>query len=195
MNAGQQPSRTSGEFGTHQPAGVEPRRNIEIKARVADAGATRALAQSVATEQCGVIRQIDTYFHAPQGRLKLREAFTDEGEPREAQLVSYGRADARAARTSEYHLIEVAAPAELKAALAAALGVKTVVRKRREVLLFHNVRIHLDAVEGLGTFLELEAVVGPDADEPTSRQRLDFLQTALHIRGDDLLPGSYSDML
>jgi predicted adenylyl cyclase CyaB len=109
--------------------------------------------------------------------------------------VWYERADASDARPSDYRLVPVGDPPGLKAALAAALGVKTVVRKRRELLLHHNVRIHLDEVESLGAFIELEAVLGPDADEPLSRSRLAALLAALQISAADLVPNSYSDLI
>lgn len=172
------------------PDSAAPRRNIEIKARLADPAATRELAEALATERFGEMVQIDTYFYVPHGRLKLREA-----DPGEAQLISYTRPDAEEARASDYRLVPVGDPEGLKAALTGSLGVRAVVRKRRELLWHHNVRIHLDRVEGLGSFLELEAVVGPDADEPLCRRRLDFLLGALHISAEDILPGSYGDML
>jgi adenylate cyclase class IV len=180
---------TDSMSGEHRDETAPPRRNIEFKARVADLAATRTRAEAVATDRCGVIEQVDTYFHVPRGRLKLREA-----QPGEAQLVSYHRPDAGEPRASEYRLVTIGDPAGLKAALAATLGVKAVVRKRRELLWHHNERIHLDEVEGLGSFLELEAVVGPDADERVCRQRLDFLLDALRVNSADMLPGSYSDM-
>ena len=50
------------------------------------------------------------------------------------------------------------------AALSETLGVDVVVEKRRHLLLWETVRIHLDEVTGLGSFLELEAVAEPDSD-------------------------------
>jgi predicted adenylyl cyclase CyaB len=167
-----------------------PRRNIELKCRVHDMPAMRRRVEETATEWGGVIHQVDTYFVTSRGRLKLREA-----EPGEAQLVAYSRADEREARASDYRLVAVNDPEGLKAALAETLTVRTVVQKRRELFLYHNVRIHLDEVTGLGTFLELEAVVGPEADEATCRRRLKTLQEKLDIAAADLLRASYGDML
>ncbi len=84
---------------------------------------------------------------------------------------------------------------ELKARLAEALEVRCVVQKRREIFLVDNVRIHLDAVVGLGDFLEFEAVLGPAADDEAGRAQLDRLIKTFAIDPADLLPGSYAEML
>ena len=109
--------------------------------------------------------------------------------------MSYTRPDRPDAALSRYHLVEVPDAAALEEALAAALGIWVVVRKRREIFLYHNVRIHLDQVEGLGCFLEFEAVLGSPDDETISRTRLDFLSRHFELSPDCLLQGSYSDML
>src|SRR4026208_2550188 len=126
----------------------EPRRNLEIKAVCADLAAAREAAQQLAGPPAAILDQIDTYFHVPTGRLKLREINNTS-----AELIYYDRADDPAARTSRDHLAPVVDPAALRALLAAALGIRAVVRRRRELFLYENVRIHLDAVENLGSFI------------------------------------------
>jgi predicted adenylyl cyclase CyaB len=147
-------------------------------------------AQQVATQHLGCQIQQDTYFHCRAGRLKLR---TIEGRP--AQLVSYTRPDRTDVALSRYHLVDVPDPAALEEALAATLGIWVVVRKRREIFLYHNVRIHLDQVDELGCFLEFEAVLGATDDEPDSRSRLDFLSHHFGLSPACLLETSYSDLL
>ena len=129
-----------------------PRRNVELKARDADPAATLSRALALGAGDEGVLRQRDTYFARTRGRLKLRE------EDGRAQLIAYQRPDSTAARTSVYRLVEVLDPDELRAALDALLGTLVVVNKRRHLLLYENVRLHLDDVEGLGRFVELEGV-------------------------------------
>jgi homotetrameric cytidine deaminase len=165
-----------------------PRRNVEIKARDADPGRTleRALALGAADE--GVLTQRDTYFSGARGRLKLREQ-----EPGGAQLIAYARPDSDAARTSAYRLADVGDPEALREALDAALGTRVVVDKRRHLLLFEGVRIHLDEVEGLGSFVELEGVAPPESDLTREHERVAHLRDALRI--DDPIPVSYSDMI
>ncbi|HEY5658783.1 MAG TPA: class IV adenylate cyclase [Myxococcota bacterium] len=165
--------------------------NIEIKARCRDLPAAREAARRVATRSVGVDRQVDTYFCTREGRLKLRESSLEGG-----QLVPYLRPDTNGPKRADYQVIPVADAAGLKALLTRILGVHRVVRKEREILLHENVRIHLDRVEGLGEFVELEAVFdGSAAGEAEQRRKVDRLMKALRIEAVDLLAGSYEGML
>lgn len=165
-------------------------RNIELKTRLAEPQAAREVAQSVATKRLGTQHQVDTYFHCPQGRLKIRQI-----DGLSAQLVWYSRPDEPGPRPSDYLLVPLANPETLKAALAAALGVRCVVEKQREIFLYRNVRIHLDEVAGLGSFLEFEAVLGPGVDHAAGQSQLDHLVDAFSLEEGGLLAGSYSDMV
>jgi homotetrameric cytidine deaminase len=164
-----------------------PRRNVEIKARDADPGRTleRALGLGAADE--GVLTQRDTYFGGARGRLKLREE--DGG----AYLIAYVRPDADEARTSAYRLADVADPAALREALDAALGTRVVVDKRRHLLLWEGVRIHLDEVEGLGAFVELEGVAPPESDLTREHELVARLRDELAL--GEPVAVSYSDLL
>ena len=165
--------------------------NFELKARCADLALARERALAIATLWLGVDRQVDTYFRVAAGRFKLRESSLSG-----AQLVPYLRPDAPQARRSDYVVIPVPDPERTKALLAALLGVRRVVRKQREIALFENVRIHLDRVEGLGDFLELEAVWdGDDAGEAEQRRKVAFLRERLAIRDSDLVAASYEGLL
>jgi adenylate cyclase, class 2 len=165
-------------------------RNIELKARLNDLAAAREIAQRAATDYVGVQEQTDTYFHCGRGRLKLREI-----EGLAAHLIGYNRPDELQASASDYLLVPVDRPEEFKALLASVCGVRVVVRKRREIFMVCNVRVHLDQVEGLGAFLEFEAVLSPEADEAPSRKVLDYLREQFGVTDDALLAGSYSEML
>ncbi len=176
--------------GARPPAPELTLRNIELKARLGDIDAARAIAEAIATERLARQHQVDTYFHCQTGRLKLRQI-----DGLSAQLVWYSRPDEEGPKASDYRLVPVANPETLKAALSAALGVRVVVDKRREVFLWHNVRIHLDEVTGLGSFLEFEAVLGPQVDDEKGRGQLKKLTEKFAIVPADRLPGSYADML
>jgi predicted adenylyl cyclase CyaB len=165
------------------------RRNMELKVRLADLAAARRVAESLATSRLGLLRQIDTYFTCATGRLKLREI-----DGHAAELIWYARPDEAAPKGSDYLIVPVADPGALKAALAGALGVRAVVDKRREVYLVDNVRIHLDDVAGLGSFLEFEAVLDPGVSDSQGREQLARLSAAFGLKAGDLLAGSYGDL-
>ena len=167
-----------------------PRRNIELKSKCPDLAAAREAALRLGARDAGVLEQTDTYFHCTTGRLKLRET-----AGRAAELIAYARADHVGVRGSDYHVIPVENPGPLKRGLAAALGVRVIVVKRRELLLWHNVRVHLDRVEDLGNFVEFEAVLGDGEDEPTGRERVATLAEALALRPEDRIATSYSNLL
>ena len=167
------------------------RRNVELKTRDADPAATfeRALALGASDE--GVLTQRDTYFARAGGRLKLREQAG--GSEAGARLIAYVRPDHEEARTSAYRLAEVGDPVALFDALDAALGTLVVVDKRRRLLLYENVRIHLDEVDGLGCFVELEAVADADSDLTREHELVGRLREEL-ARGAPVA-SSYSDLL
>jgi predicted adenylyl cyclase CyaB len=96
---------------------------------------------------------------------------------------------------SRYRLIDVHEPVELREALEAVIGIAVVVSKARRLFIFEGVRIHLDRVDGLGEFIELEGVVADDSDPGGFAKRLDDLRGSLGIGDEDLLRGSYSDLL
>ncbi|HWT23756.1 MAG TPA: cytidine deaminase [Solirubrobacteraceae bacterium] len=166
----------------------DARRNLELKAIDPDPEATLARALAAGARDHGMLRQRDTYFAVPRGRLKLREE-----EPGGATLIAYARPDAAAERVSDYRLVPVPDAGALRAALAETCGVRVEVRKRRRLLLWETVRIHLDDVEGLGGFLELEAVAGPGPDLEHERAQIARLRAALQIGDDALRAGSYAD--
>jgi predicted adenylyl cyclase CyaB len=164
--------------------------NLELKARHGDLASAAAAAARLGTVGPSVLLQTDTYFRVPHGRLKLREI-----EGGAAELIGYDRPDRDEARTSAYEVMHVPDPAMLQSILATALGVRGQVRKRRTLYLWHNVRIHLDEVTGLGTFVEFEAVLSAGEDEARARARLEELGRALGVRPEDGLAGSYADLL
>lgn len=164
-----------------------PRRNIELKARDPDPDRSLQVSLEIGASDKGWLYQTDTYFRVPHGRLKLRE------EGAIAQLISYERANETVARESRYRLVPVGDPAGLKDALSDALGVLVVVEKSRRLLLWQGVRIHLDEVRGLGSFIEIEAVADSASDLSAEHHRAGQLQDALAITPDRIVAFSYSD--
>ena len=164
--------------------------NIEIKAHVRDLAGLRSRAEAVSDTPVQVIPQEDTFFHTPKGRLKLRQL-----QPDLAQLVYYERPDQDGPKRSNYHIYETRDPAGLKTALSMALGVRGIVRKTRYLYLAGQTRIHLDDVEGLGQFMELEVVLRDGQSDADGQSIAENLMARLGVRSEDLLEGAYMDLL
>ncbi len=167
-----------------------PSRNIELKAVDPDPERSLAVVLGLGAHDRGVLHQKDTYFRVNSGRLKLREE-----EPGGATLVQYDRVDADEARESRYRLVPVENPQALSAALEASLGLLAVVDKQRHLLLWQSVRIHLDRVKDLGSFIELEGVATADSDLADELDRVTRLTEALDIAPERILRNSYSDQV
>ncbi len=165
--------------------------NVEIKARDADPQATVSRCEALGAVDRGVLHQRDTYFAGRHGRLKLRE----QGGAG-AELIAYRRSDAAEPEESAFVRAGAADPEALREALAAALGEMVVVVKRRRLFEWEHVRIHLDDVEGLGTFIELEALVGPGLNTlAEASDKVARLRAELAIADDALVAVGYSDLL
>ncbi|HVW18206.1 MAG TPA: cytidine deaminase [Solirubrobacteraceae bacterium] len=171
-------------------------RNIELKAHDRDPARTLELALALGAADEGDIVQRDTYFAAGRGRLKLREETRSARlGGATAELIAYRRPDGERPRVSEYERAPVADAGATLAALEAAHGTLVTVRKRRRLLLWEGVRIHLDDVDGLGTFLELEAVAPERSDLSAEREKVARLRAALEVDDAALVASSYSDLL
>jgi predicted adenylyl cyclase CyaB len=176
-----------GDFG---PVRVEGRmKNLELKATVTDPARLRRVLNAMGAHRQAPLVQTDTYFLVPSGRLKLRQL---KGVPA-AELIVYVRPDASAARTSEYQKLAVSDPRGLLRLLRAMFEEDVRVRKVRDLWMVGETRVHLDRVEGLGTFVEIE--VPCEGTAARARQTMTRLVTALEIGQADLLDRSYADLL
>jgi predicted adenylyl cyclase CyaB len=165
-------------------------RNVEIKARVSDLAALRHRAEAAGAVRTAELRQRDTFFPCAEGRLKLRDFGDGRGE-----LIRYARPDAAGPKTSSYRLVPTADPENLRAALSEALGVLVEVRKHRELWMAGRTRIHLDRVEGLGDFLELEVVLAPGEALSEGEAEAHELMRDLAVSPEDLVAGAYADLI
>lgn len=162
--------------------------NLELKALAPESSRVGAALLRLGAHYECLLVQRDTYFHAPNGRLKLREI---EGKP--SQLIAYDRPEDQAQRFSRYRITEIADPQGLIAVLTQALGVRGVVAKRRKLYLWQDSRIHLDEVEGLGNYLEFEVL--SQGNSCSDWDRMEALMTAFGLRDADSIQASYSDLL
>lgn len=163
-------------------------RNLEAKFPLDDSRKARDRAVVIGYRQRSVLHQRDTFFRCASGKLKLRE---EEGR---AMLIYYGRRTADALQLSTYEIVENVDPENTRAMLAAALGVIAEVRKERTVLMRANVRLHLDRVEELGEFGEIEAVIPEGSDPECSRAAVDELLVALQVSRETLIDVSYFEL-
>ncbi len=164
--------------------------NVEIKARVTDVTAFRERIEALSETPAELIHQEDIFFHVPKGRLKLRIFSVSRGE-----LIYYERADRAGPKQSEYLISATAEPLILKQVLEASFGVRGVVRKQRWLSWVGNTRIHMDEVEGLGSFVELEVVLAPGQDLEQGEARAAGLMDQIGIIGEDLVEGAYIDLV
>ncbi len=164
-------------------------RNIEIKVRVPDLDGVRESARRLNANHEWIRKQIDTYFRTRTGRLKLRETAGEQS----GTLISYERPDKDASRISQYHLLTVDDVETLKEMLAGTLGVLVTVAKTRELWIYGRTRVHLDEVEGLGHFVELETVIA-DQDLEDARKEHRFVWSKLGLDSETPVSVSYSDL-
>ena len=165
-------------------------RNIEIKARVPSLDALLPRVRALASRGPELIAQDDTFFACADGRLKLRVFAPDHGE-----LIAYRRADACGPKASDYLITPVADPESLRATLSRALGVCGRVVKLRTLFLVGRTRVHLDRVDGLGEFLELEVVLNDGEDETRGVAKAHALLQRLQVDASQLVAGAYVDLL
>lgn len=164
--------------------------NIEIKARIRDWDHLQRVAQELCDQPMQVIDQEDVFFNVRTGRLKLRIFSTTAGE-----VIYYQRPDQAGPKQSRYQIASVPDPAAMRETLAAALGIRQVVRKRRHLYIVGQTRMHLDEVEGLGQFIELEVVLRPGQTAEEGQRVAEDLMVRLDIRSEDLVQGAYVDLL
>jgi len=164
-------------------------RNIEIKARIESVEALLPKAAAIASEGPIEIQQDDTFFRCDNGRLKLRTLAGNEGE-----IIFYRRANQHGPKESFYLRSPTSAPEAMRDALSLAYGEIGRVRKHRTLFLVGRTRIHLDRVEGLGHFLELEVVLADDESSEAGIREAHSVMQKLGIHTSQLIEGAYLDL-
>ncbi len=164
--------------------------NIEIKARCADTREVEKILSEEKADFVGTDHQVDTYFNVANGRLKLREGNIENA------LIHYNRENISGPKKSDVLLYKTAPNSEIKKLLTQSLGVKVVVDKRRKIFFIGNIKFHIDIVEGLGSFIEIEAIdeTGQEDQAKLFEQCQRYL-TKFRINQSKLVDVSYSDLL
>lgn len=165
-------------------------KNIEIKARCENLAFVRNKLHKLKADFKGVDHQIDTYYNSREGRLKMREGNI------ETNLIHYNRPNQSGPKQSDFTLFKTDNPEGLKDILSKSMGVKVVVDKKREIYFIKNVKFHIDEVQELGNFVEIE-VTDMKGDRTVQEMQVvceEYMQI-LNIKSNDLLQVSYNDLL
>ncbi|KAK7063165.1 hypothetical protein SK128_026170 [Halocaridina rubra] len=168
-------------------------RNIEIKASVTDVEELHRRAKELSNSNGTILHQEDTFFNSAQGRLKLRVI---KGEKEE--LIYYERPDQDGPKCSDFIKVngkEGELSGDMSLLLTRCLGVKGKVKKTRTLYMVGQTRVHVDAVEGLGNFMELEVMLNNDQTIKDGEKIARELQEKLGVNEDDLCSGAYMDMI
>lgn len=164
--------------------------NIEIKAKSENQTEIRKILKSKNAEYKGTDHQVDTYFKAENGRLKLREGNIENN------LIHYIRENKKGPKQSKIILFKSEPHSTLKKILTSAIGILTVVDKQREIYFIENVKFHVDTVDKLGSYIEIEAI---DNDGSIGKEKLlsqcEYYLDLFNIPKNNLIPDSYSDLI
>jgi adenylate cyclase class IV len=165
-------------------------RNVEIKARVDELGAIRAKVAALASSPGEILQQTDTFFSVPEGRLKVREFPDGSGE-----LIAYERPNQPGPKVSSYTRFACTNARDLTVTLSRVLPIRGTVVKQREMFLIGRTRVHLDRVDGLGGFVELEVVLAAGEPVENGKREAHGLLDALDIPQSALASEAYIDLL
>jgi adenylate cyclase class 2 len=165
--------------------------NIEIKAKCFHPEKVEAFLLSNGARFVGLDHQKDTYFNVPSGRLKLRQGNIEQ------TLIFYNRPDQEGPKQSDFYLSKMTDGVATEQLLEKALGIKVVVDKYRKIFYIGNVKLHLDDVPGLGSFVEIEAgnLADPSKTIDDLKAQCDHYMKAFEVSDSDLIHHSYSDMV
>ncbi|CAK8678064.1 unnamed protein product [Clavelina lepadiformis] len=168
--------------------------NVEIKAKVNDLSAVLNNAKRLSNEEATILQQRDVFYNCPNGRLKLRFLSQQDGS-HQGLLVFYQRPDKTGPKVSDYVVTPVSEPEAMDRILTASLGSKGVVCKQRCLFMVGQTRIHIDKVQGLGNYLELEVQIEAHQSPEDGAVVAHALMKELEIAESDLVTGAYMDML
>ncbi len=159
--------------------------NLELKTKIKSFDFFETVLSEICAEYKGIINQKDIYYKFKNGLLKLRI------ENNKFTLIKYLR-DEKNKRWSNYELLELSGKNPEKY-LSDIFEIDAVVKKKRKVYLYNNTRIHLDNVNGLGKYLELETLLIKDRADAT--RRFYQIKELLHLSYCVEIRKSYKNLL
>ncbi len=163
--------------------------NVEIKAKSSDSEKIRKILKEQHAEFKGIDNQTDTYFNVNNGRLKLRESNIEN------HLIFYKRQNIKEPKQSDVLLFKTNPESELKNILTQSLGILATIVKSREIYFIDNVKFHIDNVQSLGDFVEIEAIGKDNFSKEKLTEQCNFYLNLFKIQKDNLISESYSDMI
>ncbi len=164
--------------------------NVEIKAKSDNQTQIRGILKSKKAEYKGTDHQIDTYFNVDNGRMKLREGNIENN------LIHYKRENKKGPKQSKIILYKSEPDSSLKRLLTEAIGILTIIEKKREIYFIDNVKFHVDTVKELGTFIEIEAIdKNGELEKEKLLEQCEFYLNLFNISKNDLVSVSYSDLI
>ncbi|ACF14033.1 adenylate cyclase [Chloroherpeton thalassium ATCC 35110] len=164
--------------------------NVEVKAKIDSIDTFIKKASQLSNQESETISQEDIFFNCSNGRLKLR--MIDE---KKGQLIAYERPDSSGPKISSYKIYETPAPHVLKETLTKSCGILGIVKKTRYFFLIGRTRVHIDQVDGLGAYFELEVVLSADENEESGVHEAEALMEKFGIDERQLVKGAYLDLL
>ncbi len=164
--------------------------NVEIKAKSDNQTQIRGILKSKKAEYKGTDHQIDTYFNVDNGRMKLREGNIENN------LIHYKRENKKGPKQSKIILYKSEPDSSLKRLLTEAIGILTIIEKKREIYFIDNVKFHVDTVKELGTFIEIEAIdKNGELEKEKLLEQCEFYLNLFNISKNDLVSVSYSYLI
>ena len=161
--------------------------SLDMKAELRDPAIARAICEKLGAAHAERVEQTDEYYRIPDARLKKRT--TNEG----VEYIFYTRVDRAGTRLNQFTIYDEQAGRDRFGSISP--PVVTTVRKVRDVYQYRNGRIHLDDVEGLGTFIEFEALITPERDVVTAHKTLDDLWKHFRPVMGEVISASYSELV
>ncbi|XP_022301093.2 uncharacterized protein LOC111109301 [Crassostrea virginica] len=164
--------------------------NVEIKASITSLADFQKKAKELSNTDGEVLEQEDVFFIVPNGRLKLRTIMGAKSE-----LIFYDRPDQEGPKHSEFYTTPVEDPTSLKECLKRSVGIKGILRKVRTLYMVGQTRVHVDQVEGLGSFMELEVQMQEGQTVEQLQDIAEDLMGKLGVSNKDLISVAYMDLL
>ena len=160
--------------------------NLELKARVENHEVVKQVLKNIGSKFEKMLNQRDIYYKIENGLLKLR---IENGN---YSLIKYNREERKSDRWSNYYVVNMEG-SETELLFSSLFPIETEVMKQRELYMYKDTRIHLDTVENLGKFIELETVV--HGEKGYAKVLFDEMIELLKLDLNGQIRSSYRDLI